>query len=306
MQSNHSLISILMPYYRLGDFLEEAVESVKAQTYENWELIVVDDCSPEKPAQEVLSKEKDPRIHIFRHDSNRGAYAARNTAASKSRGEFLVPLDSDDLLAPSYLEKTLNAALETGASAVYSQVKYFGNSDFIYVPSTDLGEIFSGHYPCNTLLMKREVYETVGGYKEIRLVEDTEFWISAIESGFKFAFIPEPLYLYRSHENGTIQTNRAAVGQAFLNVLLMHQESVREHLQTILKNWTEHSATDDSQQNESQLESNYSHLQSEFANLKEKYEVLEKRFARNEEILASLPLLTRQISYLSFKKTGLR
>lgn len=306
MQSNHPLISILMPYYRLGDYLAEAVESVKAQTYENWELIVVDDCSPEKPALEVLASQRDPRIQIFRHDSNSGAYAARNTAASKSRGEYFLPLDSDDLLAPDYIEKTLNTALETGAAAVYCQVKYFGNCDFVYTPSTDLGEIFSGKYPCNTLLMKRQVYETVGGYKDISLVEDTEFWISAIESGAEFAFVPEPLYLYRSHERGMMQTNSSSVAKAFLSMLLMHQDSVSQHLQTLLENWIEHRVTYYSQQRESQLESDYSHLQSEFADLKAKCEVLEKRVDRNENILASVPLLARQVAYLSLKKAGLR
>jgi glycosyltransferase involved in cell wall biosynthesis len=306
MQSNQPLISILMPYYRLGQFLVEAVESVKRQTYQNWELLVVDDCSPEMSATSVLAQQTDPRIRLLRHDSNLGVSAARNTAASNSKGEYLLPLDSDDLLEPTYIEKMLRALGETGSSAAYSQVKYFGKFDFIYTPSTRLCDIFSGHYPCNTLLMKREVYDSVGGYKPIAAIEDTEFWISAIESGVKFAFVEEPLYLYRTHEDGLMRMRGSAVAKDFLEVLLSHHHSLSQHLEVVLEKWIEQKAAYYAAQSTSQIDSEISHLQSEYADLRAKYESLEKRVRRNEEMLASLPQLTRQLSYVSLKKAGLR
>lgn len=306
MQSQQPLISILMPYYQLDDLLVESVDSVKRQTYENWELIIVDDCSQDKPASEVLATEADKRIRIVRHDSNQGPSAARNTAVSNSNGEYLLPLDADDLIAPSYLEKVLNALRETGASAAYTQVKYFGNFDCTYTPSILLSEIFSGHFPCNTLLMKREVYDSVGGYKNLPKIEDTEFWISAIEAGVKFAFVDEALYLYRTHNRGLLHIQSSTVQRDFLQVLLMHHDSVSEHLQVVLETWIALKTAYYNEQTDSRLEAEHSHLQSEFSLLKQKYETLEKRVKRNEEILASLPQLTRQIAYVFLKKAGLR
>lgn len=320
MKANAPLISILMPYYRLGEFLVDAVRSVKNQTYQNWELIVVDDCSPDNPALEVLVSETDARIHISRNEKNLGSAASRNLAAAQSKGEYLLPLDSDDLLAPTYIEKTVNAAAETGASAIYTHVKYFGKQDLIYIPSIDLVEIFTGHFPCNTLLLKRDIFNRVGGYKNVQVVEDTEFWISLIESGTKFACIPEPLYLYRFHERSTMHLHSKKIMKSFYNVLLMHHTAFADHLEGVLKKWCEfaESSSDGTYQQKRQMEfakteasnsifdAEFSHLKNEMERLKEKYRILENRVNRNEQMLASLPSLTRQISYLALKKAKLR
>lgn len=316
MMGNEPLVSIIMPYYRLGDYLLEAVDSIKKQTHANWELIIVDDCSPENAARDLLSDERDERIHVYRHDSNLGTAAARNTAASKSSGKYLIPLDSDDKLAPDYIEKTLRASKEADAGAAYTQVQYFGNSNRIYIPSTDLGKIFSGHFPCNTLLVKREVFDSVGGYKDLKLIEDTEFWIRIIEAGTKFTFVAEPLYLYRSHEKGLMSTQQSKVLPNFYRTLLMHHHSVAEHLQCVLEQWRDQAlsysvnAKQDSQQFLSSAEqygkeeSEYAYLKKEFDILKARHESLAQRVQRNEKMLGSLPLIARQMAFIALKKLG--
>ncbi|HIA50906.1 MAG TPA: glycosyltransferase [Candidatus Melainabacteria bacterium] len=320
MKANDPLVSILMPYYRLGEFLVDAVQSVKNQTYQNWELIIVDDCSPDNPALEVLASETDARIHVSRNEKNLGCAASRNVAAAQSKGEYFLPLDSDDVLAPTYIEKTVKAMAETGASAVYTHVKYFGKQELIYIPSIDLVDIFTGHFPCNTLLLKRESFDIAGGYKNLNVVEDTEFWISLIESGAKFTCIPEPLYHYRFHDRSTMHLHSKKIMKGFYNILLLHHTAFAEHLEGVLKKWCEfaESSSDGTYQQKRQMEiaktdasnskfeAEFSHLESEMKSLKEKYRILENRVKRNEQMLASLPSLTRQISYLALKKVRLR
>jgi glycosyltransferase involved in cell wall biosynthesis len=300
------LVSILTPYYKLGDLLIETVQSVVAQTYQNWELIIVDDCSPVSPAEAVLANFNDPRIKIFRHEENRGNAAARNTAALHSTGELLLPLDSDDLLAPNYITATLKMMLENEVSAVHTDVQIFGMHSYVYKPSANLGDIISGHYPHNTFLMKREVYDAVGGYKNIRAIVDTEFWISILEIGTKFAYLPEPLYFYRRHSDSWSQ-NCKSLEVEFLKVLLQHLDSTKEHLPRMLEGMIRNANNQKykSNQKPSRRES-YELLHKEFHDLLQRYESLEKKVERTEHVLASLPKSSRQFAYVALKKLGLR
>jgi len=103
------IVSILMPCYNQGEFLEEAVQSVLQQTYDLWECIIVNDGSTDNTddVARQLAK-KDERIKYFSQD-NSGVCLARNLAASKAEGEFLLPLDADDFISDNYIEVLLNS-----------------------------------------------------------------------------------------------------------------------------------------------------------------------------------------------------
>lgn len=100
------LVSIIMPTYNCAKFIGKTIESVIAQTYENWELIIVDDCSKDN-TEEVVSKYKDNRIKYHRLKNNSGAAVARTEAMKKARGSYMAFLDSDDLWKKDKLEKQL-------------------------------------------------------------------------------------------------------------------------------------------------------------------------------------------------------
>ena len=107
MQEN-SLVSIIMPTYKCGRFIEKSIRSVQAQTYMNWELIIVDDCSGDGTIDTVLElKKKDDRISIYQNSSNNGAALTRNTALRNAHGRWIAFLDSDDLWEPAKLEKQI-------------------------------------------------------------------------------------------------------------------------------------------------------------------------------------------------------
>jgi len=100
------LVSIIMPTYNCGKFIEETINSVINQTYTNWELIIVDDCSKDN-TEEVVKQIKDKRIKYHKLKENSGAAVARTEAMKKAKGNYMAFLDSDDLWYPEKLEKQL-------------------------------------------------------------------------------------------------------------------------------------------------------------------------------------------------------
>ena len=101
------LVSIIMPSWNTGRFISESIQSVINQTYTNWELLIVDDCSIDN-TDEVVFSFKDERIKYYRNEKNLGAALARNKALREARGEWIAFLDSDDLWSPRKLEKQIS------------------------------------------------------------------------------------------------------------------------------------------------------------------------------------------------------
>lgn len=101
------LVSIIMPSYNTAKFISETIESVLAQTYPNWELIIVDDCSTDNTDEVVKSFLSDNRIKYIKNEKNSGAAVSRNRALREAKGKWIAFLDSDDLWLPVKLEKQI-------------------------------------------------------------------------------------------------------------------------------------------------------------------------------------------------------
>lgn len=101
------LVSVIMPSWNTGKFIAESIQSVINQTYKNWELIIVDDCSTDN-TDEVVNSFKDERIRYFKNTKNSGAAVTRNRALREAKGEWIAFLDSDDLWKTEKLEKQIN------------------------------------------------------------------------------------------------------------------------------------------------------------------------------------------------------
>ena len=102
--AGRDLVSVIMPTYNCRRFIGRSIKSVQAQTYENWELIIVDDCSDDDTIGLVTKLlEKDARIKLFKNESNSGAAVSRNTALCHTKGRLISFLDSDDLWEPKKL-----------------------------------------------------------------------------------------------------------------------------------------------------------------------------------------------------------
>jgi len=126
------LVSIITPTYNCGKFIAETIGSILVQTYTNWEMVIVDDCSTDNTKEIVQAYlDKDPRIKYYCLKENSGAAVARTTAMNLANGEFIAFCDSDDLWIPDKLEKQLKFMKETGhvfTCTAYEQIDEKGNS----------------------------------------------------------------------------------------------------------------------------------------------------------------------------------
>lgn len=116
----NGLVSIVMPSYNTGKYIKESIESVLAQTYDNWELIIVDDCSTDNSDEIIKLFLYDSRIRYFKNEVNSGAAVSRNKALREAKGKWIAFLDSDDLWHPKKLEKQIAFMEENGYHFSYT------------------------------------------------------------------------------------------------------------------------------------------------------------------------------------------
>ncbi|RJQ51596.1 MAG: glycosyltransferase [Nitrospiraceae bacterium] len=201
------LVSVIIPCYNQAHFLPEAVESVVNQTYAEWECIIINDGSPDSTGEVskgLISKYPGKKI-ILLEKPNGGLADARNYGIRNSKGKYILPLDSDDLIDPEMLEKTV-ALLEThpDISIAFTGMKEFGVRNAIHYPTeVDLNTLRFQNFYYYCSLYRREVWETAGGYNPNMIwgYEDWDFWIGCMEKGFRGKRITDPLFLYRVRES---------------------------------------------------------------------------------------------------------
>ena len=116
-----NLVSIIMPSWNTGKFIAESIQCVVDQTYSNWELLIVDDCSTDNTDEVVKPFLNDTRIKYFKNEKNSGAALTRNRAMREAQGEWIAFLDSDDLWTADKLEKQVAFMKENGYSLSYTE-----------------------------------------------------------------------------------------------------------------------------------------------------------------------------------------
>jgi glycosyltransferase involved in cell wall biosynthesis len=199
MNQPDPVVSVIMPCYNQGRYLDEAVESVLAQTYQNFEIIVINDGSTDAETIEILRDYQKPGVAIL-HTENRGPAAARNTGIEQARGQYILPLDADDRIAPTYLEQAVKILDEnSNVGIVYCEAEFFGEKTGKFdLPGFNFPGILLGNMIFNSSFYRKTDWEKVGGYKDnYRGWEDYDFWLSLLELGREVIRIPETLYFYR-------------------------------------------------------------------------------------------------------------
>jgi len=208
----YPLVSLVIPCYNHVHFLRECLDSLATQTLNHWEAIVVDDDSPDGESISIIIESfRDQRIRIIHHTENRGLAAARNNGIRAARGQFVLPLDADDKIAPEYLGKTVTYLLEHfDCDCVFPDFFHFGTRQGAF--QFQLGDTRSllqqQWLPGSGTLLRKELWERVGGYCEAEELragnEDWDFYLAAAEIGFIAGHIPEPLYYYRQHKESMV------------------------------------------------------------------------------------------------------
>ncbi|HXL57272.1 MAG TPA: glycosyltransferase [Chitinophagaceae bacterium] len=209
------LVSVIMPAYNAEKFIAESINSVIAQTYKHWELIVIDDGSEDNTKliiNEFINKES--RIkYVYQANGKQGK--ARNKGIGIANGELIAFLDSDDIWKPKMLEKQVDLITKTGSDLVFSDIKFIdAQSNMIDENHTVPDEKFEGItgikfflqknlIPTTTVLAKKAAILKVGGFKtsnELQYAEDYDLWLRILVSGARFVYNLEPLALYRKYE----------------------------------------------------------------------------------------------------------
>lgn len=208
--SSDPVVSVVIPCHDYGRYLPQAVDSVLGQTFDDWELVIVDDGSTDDSAvvaRSLIARHPDRRIRLV-EQPNAGVSAARNTGIAAGAGRYILPLDADDLIAPTMLEKT-TAVLDGDPAVAIASTDVFAFTDDDLPPQVLPMPAYSRELLLQRLIMfycslyRREAWEAAGGYREdMRAGEDWDFWIACAEKGFEAYHIHEPLFGARNKDTG--------------------------------------------------------------------------------------------------------
>ncbi|MFV0530349.1 MAG: glycosyltransferase family 2 protein [Flavobacteriales bacterium] len=211
--NKQSLISVVVPCYNQAQYLEECLQSVLNQTYDNWECIIVNDGSPDN-TEEVAKKwvEKDSRFKYL-YKENGGLSSARNAALGICAGEWVLFLDADDIILPHKIENSLKNSL--GSNVVVSNFSMINNEGVIKESSTDIAKYgitlenivrrwdIDFSIPIHCALMRKDFISNTRFNESVKAKEDWIFWIDNFsKKQVKVIFFDEKLVLYRQHAGG--------------------------------------------------------------------------------------------------------
>jgi len=205
-----SRVSVIIPCYNHAHYLPDAVNSVLAQTFTDWEALIVDDGSTDNTC-EVAAQFTDPRIRYI-YQENRGLSAARNTGIRAAKGEFIALLDADDVWEPTFLEVMITALqAEPTASAAYCGFRYMNAAGKLLkqsvlkaVPSEQFHDelLYQGSWlnPCS-VIVRAFAYREIGPFDEtLHACEDSDMWLRLSEK-HRFIGVPQVLVRYRRAGN---------------------------------------------------------------------------------------------------------
>ena len=213
-------VSVITPAYNASKFIGETIESVLKQTFQDWEMIIVDDCSTDdtlKIANEFLKK--DPRIKIIQNERNSGVAATRNHGLDVAIGDFIAFVDSDDLWLPEKLEKQLKFMEENDVALTYTkyqnyitETKQLGK--VIKTPNKMTAKKILGNTAigCLTVMVNRK---KVGDFHMplLKHTEDNCTWQEILSRGYVGYGIQEVLSLYRVSNNSMTSNKSKAAKQ---------------------------------------------------------------------------------------------
>lgn len=227
-------VSVVIPCFNQGHFVDEAVNSVLAQSYEDFEIIIVDDGSTDPATTRLLRNYSRAKTRILTTE-NQGLAAARNNGIAAAKGKYILPLDADDRIMPGYMEKAV-AVLDGDdqVGIVYCRAGLFGavETDWL-LPEYSLERMLVDNIIFCSAFFRRDDWLATGGYDRGMIYgwEDYEFWLSLIERGRKVVKIPETLFAYRVASDSMVRSKEKwQKVEMFRRIYLRHRELFSEHI----------------------------------------------------------------------------
>lgn len=206
MNASIPIVSVIITAYNREKFIAEAIESVLASIYTNFELIISDDASTDGTVPIARSfEDRDKRVKVFINEYNLGDYPNRNKAASYAKGKYLKYVDSDDLITPDGLERMVTA-MEHFSEAAFGISQFIHDGAIVYPQLLSPQMAYQQHYNGMELfsygpvgaIIKKEVFDRVGGFKKERYISDTELWLK-LASVYPTVKLQPGLVVWRQH-----------------------------------------------------------------------------------------------------------
>ncbi|HJE03286.1 MAG TPA: glycosyltransferase [Aliarcobacter thereius] len=240
-EKNLPLVSIVVPCYNHEKYVKETIESIINQTYKNIELIVIDDGSKDNSVQ-VIQELADKYGFTFIHRPNKGLSATLNEGIKLSKGKYFSAIASDDILMLEKIEKQVEFMESNPEYGMcYGKIVYFEDSienTFEYPNSNRQGWVFDDllnygcFIPAPSTFMKKEAFDTVGGYDENLWIEDWDMWLR-IAQKYQVGYIDEYLAYYRKHDTN-ISSQSLKMYKAEKQILEKYKDY--ENFDNVIKN----------------------------------------------------------------------
>jgi len=205
LNTENPVVSVIIPAYNTGKYVAECLDSVLAQTFQDFEAICIDDGSTDNSLSLFNEyAQRDPRIKVI-SQKNQGVVAARNNAIAAAHGNYILTLDSDDIIAPNCLEVLLNFITEHNYAVVAPGVVSFGELERKKIywsnwPKPTRYNMYSLNIGIpNTAIYLKKFWKKYGGFDHLfdKGAEDLDFWLNFLDDGQKIIWLPDRLFYYR-------------------------------------------------------------------------------------------------------------
>lgn len=223
-------VSVIMGVYNCSATLQEALDSLYHQTFQDFEIVICDDGSQDNTYEIALNNAlSHPNVQLLKNDKNLGLNVTLNKCLCKARGQYIARMDGDDLSSPNRFEEEVLFLDIHPEYAIVSCPMYYFDEQGVFGQGEGNGEpsLFSFvkgtpfcHAPC---MVRREAYEAVGGYsvdKKLLRVEDYHLWIKMYAAGYRGYMLSDPLYSMRDDRNAVIRRSfRSRINEAYVKHL---------------------------------------------------------------------------------------
>ena len=232
------LVSVIVPCYNKANYLSETLDSVLNQTYSNWECIVINDGSPDN-TKEIAEfyTQKDNRFKYL-HQDNQGVSIARNNGINASSGDYILPLDADDIIEPSYIQKAIDYYLSNPSTKlVYCKYDTFGlQIGEAKVPKYSYEELlWTCMIPCSSVFRRYDFDKTSGYNPDMKTgYEDWDFLLSFLDKESIVYQLDEILFHYRKTESSRNNIADKHSEELFIQVYKNHKSIYEPYVERVI------------------------------------------------------------------------
>ncbi|PST65933.1 glycosyltransferase family 2 protein [Shewanella algae] len=232
-------VSVVLPVFNAENFIGEAINSILNQSFNNFELIIINDGSSDNSLQVLEKYTSDPRVRIV-NQKNKGLVYSLNIAISMARGKYIARMDADDICLPNRLEEQVKYIKKYNLDVVGSWVQVFDDSGYFEILSFPEKEIdnkytllFKSSLAHPSVLIKKQVFDLVC-YRDDELCEDYDLWCQCILNDMKIGNVPKILLNYRRHDNQITTRKEKALFESLDRVRLNYAQKLDDSIYRLM------------------------------------------------------------------------